>query len=152
MNYTRITWANNSTPAIDADNLNRIEGGIEKAYELINKCTMIKTGYYMGTGTFGKDNPTVIPTSAMFDDNTNEIDFVPQIIIISRNSEGGIPSSFPWIRGAEFGVTEHIQNLWHSVRITWADDSVSWFSDESASAQLNISGVEYKIAILGTKE
>ena len=32
MSYNRTVWVNDSVPAINAENLNKIENGIEKSY------------------------------------------------------------------------------------------------------------------------
>jgi hypothetical protein len=92
----------------------------------------IATGSYTGTGTYGSSNPCSLT-----------FDFAPELIIIARpgsSSYGG----FPWIRGSTL-VNSTLSG--ETVTITWASNSVSWYSRIDNSNQLNLGITYYYLAI-----
>ena len=96
----------------------------------------IETGSYVGTGTYGSDNPTSIT-----------VGFTPMLVFVSQNDDGAIDVSGGWIRGNISGT------LWlgsdtEYATLSWGVNSVSFYGD-SAAAQFNHSGIEYNYCIIG---
>lgn len=54
MAYSKTTWVNDTTPAINADNLNNMEDGIEAAHD--KKPYLVKDGQASGTQTMNSNN------------------------------------------------------------------------------------------------
>ena len=75
--YVAPIWQNGGPPALDADELNAIsqsivrnQGGIDDLNALaqqlstaVGGAARVEVGSYVGTGTYGSDNPNVIDVS-----------------------------------------------------------------------------------------
>ena len=98
----------------------------------------IETGNYVGTGTSGSSNPCSFT-----------FDFVPSLLIISSSSGSAYLMAFNY--GNQAGLVMNSGNIWYpfsdrnaNIRFTW-DKTVSWYSANGASLQLNDSGTEYVV-------
>lgn len=106
----------------------------------------VEVGSYVGTGTYGSSNPTSLT-----------FDFVPKLIILECNSNiKDIPYSVILIRDNPF-VRNVIQTnsgalSTSTLRITWGENMVSWFSEFNAEYQMNSSqygGLPYFYVAIG---
>ena len=119
-----------------------------------NITAKVAAGSYVGTGTYGKDNPMSIVFG-----------FTPKLVTIymSNNSnstyvgaDGGT-----WIYGADKGTMhpcirqESLDEsyFWYTpetVPLTWSNNSVSWYTTYSAGrAALNELGATYRWVAIG---
>lgn len=59
-NYTKTTWVNGSAPALNAENLNKIENGIEASTEAVtaleSRTATIESEIQTAKGTYGSIN------------------------------------------------------------------------------------------------
>ena len=100
----------------------------------------IVTGSYVGTGTYGEDNP-----------NTLTFDFEPKVVMISRSdgsdSHGGILFIHGQLQYSQWG-TYGGSAYGLSGEIEWEGNSVSWYSDK-LSGQFNLANITYFFAAIG---
>lgn len=110
----------------------------------VNQGVRIKTGNYIGTNTYGNSNP-----------NSLVFEFEPKFILIFPNEEEGnalAPSGFVlMVNNAPVpAIREDGSNVigagW---KITWAGNSVSWYSFESSYCQCNDQGTSYVYFAIG---
>lgn len=95
----------------------------------------IETGSYVGTGTYGADNP-----------NTLTFGFAPKLVIINNGDYQGVC----WIYGTTGMMSMENGNL--SIMSSIKDKTLSWYSTSSSSSdfkQLNISGRTYYYLAIG---
>lgn len=102
----------------------------------------IATGSYVGTGTYGQDNP-----------NSLTFNFTPQIIFLDvrtvkdRNS---IPQYYIMFRGAANAFAKDTSS---KNTLSWTDTGVSWYfgsrDSQAATRQFNQSGVTYHYIAIG---
>lgn len=93
----------------------------------------IVTGSYTGTGTCGKDNPTVLT-----------FDFYPVYILLGNDSANASSSGDT--------VMNRVAPQSAGPRIAWTDNEVSWYAvgyTVSAEDQFNAEGVTYHYLALG---
>ena len=101
----------------------------------------IATGSYTGTGTYGASNP-----------NSLTFEFEPKFIFISSLKGSEYMQSMKGNTGFLFNNNESSDA---SNVITWGKNSVSWYTDGTASSsvkpskQLNWSGVTYNYIAIG---
>lgn len=96
----------------------------------------IETGSYVGTGTYGVDNP-----------NTLTFGFAPKFVIVYTNgvSTGNQVILFnPAITAIGFN-----QNSGWGLSLSWNENSVSWYHEEYASQQFNASETTYYYYAIG---
>lgn len=104
----------------------------------------IATGYYVGTGTYGQDNP-----------NSLTLEFRPQIVIIHGKTQDANNPSYDYgytimIRPAtryETIVTNAAMG--YSGTIIWGNNEVSWFVEGNSGIQFNLSGEQYEYVAIG---
>ena len=106
-----------------------------------SKCKIIP-GSYVGTGTYGKDN-----------ENSLTFDSPPKMLIIAspmRISSFNTYDLLLYISGfhglAPSTFTNRTEGFYR-VAISGSDNTVSWYSTESAEYQLNKSGVTYNYIV-----
>lgn len=121
-----------------------LNGDIAEAYNLADSKGTVITGSYVGTGTYGEDNPNIIT----FPNNKQ-----PKLVMIHCQDErsgahttiGGI-----LVRGCNVGtVYQGTTNNAVAIRsvmieITWSGSTVSWFNTRDADYQMNQSGTTYR--------
>lgn len=96
----------------------------------------IETGSYVGTGTYGQNNP-----------NTLTFEFVPMILVISSiTADAGIALisnsvGSTWVSG---------HNGLYLLVASTRGKTIDWYSDSDSSVQMNSSGRNYHYAALGT--
>lgn len=105
----------------------------------------IEVGSYVGTGTYGSNNP-----------NSLTFAFEPQVVFISirrtnhRNTGNG---GFPWFRGSGFGqlvsTQSSLTNTQYNCTLTWSGKTLSWYTIGEVDAQLNTSGQTYDYIAIG---
>ena len=143
--YVAPTWINKSVPAINASELNAISGTLAKL-----DISSIVVGTYDGNGNHGSASPNTIP----FPGNPGKL---RGIYIYYGPDSTYVAGGFLWIRNSTDATTD--SSVWHvssnsiqgaPVAVTWADDSVSWYSNQDDFRQLNASGKTYRyIAFFG---
>ena len=104
-------------------------GSLDKALEMllpIVNMAVMAVGSYVGSGTFGKDNP-----------NSITLDFTPQMVIISGGNKSLNISNTLKTGGETAGYIENKKVTWYST---------------SADAQLNTSEVTYTYIAIGKQE
>ena len=92
----------------------------------------IATGSYVGTGTYGQNNPCTLT-----------FDFVPKVLFIGSTG-GNTSGNSPWFYGFDWGAV----GTRHLCALEWKMYSISWWSSETAGYQLNMQGSEYPYIIL----
>lgn len=93
----------------------------------------IATGSYTGTGTYGADNP-----------NTLTLPFEPKVLIVSAMMDAQTGHT-AWIYGDSSGAV----NSSYAVILSWDNNTVSWYSPNSASYQLNGNALSYQYVAIG---
>ena len=94
---------------------------------------MIETGSYVGTGTYGQENP-----------NTLTFEFVPKFVFVS--SGGGSSSYFLWVQGCNKTSGEYNNSL--SV-VEVSGNTLSWYSTKDISSQRNQNATTYYYIAIG---
>jgi len=104
----------------------------------VTGCAKIATGSYVGNGKYYP-----IGTAETGYKNTLTFPFVPKLVTITgpEYSYGG----FVWVNGASSGHTHGTKG----VMLEWSGNTLSWYSFESASEQLNAEGQTYCYTIIG---
>lgn len=104
----------------------------------------IETGSYVGTGTYGKNNPTSLTFG-----------FTPKIVFISSSGNDSPTGYNRFTSPLVFG-TSRARNInldgsltTSHLYLTWEDQSVSFYSPNSAWEQLNQSGFTYYYVAIG---
>lgn len=102
----------------------------------------VVTGSYVGTGTYGADNP-----------NSLTFEFEPKLVIVYSLSSYGLNpyqtywrDSTIWAYGqtkSVIGAQSYISNF------SLDENTLSWYSTNAATAQLNTSGVIYNYIAIG---
>lgn len=94
----------------------------------------LATGSYVGTGTYGNDNPCKLT-----------FDFTPQIVVISKaNGRGAFLVLFRLIP-----YYPMMGSNTYAVGVSWGDDYVEWQSTSAVEDQLNVSGTTYYYFAIG---
>ena len=140
--------------------LNLIEGGDPFSQEPINENTRamesilaglpkIQTGSYVGTGTWGEENP-----------NTITFDFVPKVVIFDLECEGHY-AVFPYVWGGKkLSVLYSYETsaggysiLYDHNVVTLEETTMSWYAERILSGgqtiQLNTAGQTYRWVAIG---
>lgn len=100
-----------------------------------------ETGSYVGTGTYGQSNPTSLT-----------FNFKPKFIIVFSLSETSTYplGGFPWGYGVPNGFTYLSTNNVRVVKISWSNNTVSWYNDAGdARVQLNGLNSNYTYIAIG---
>lgn len=105
---------------------------------MLSGYSKIATGSYVGTGTYGKDNP-----------NTLIFDFTPEVVVIT----GGAGMA-TFLRGQSNPAYLGNFSIGHSCVAVWEANSLSWYATDMeygvpASAQGNTTDVTYSWFALG---
>ena len=100
-----------------------------------------QTGSYVGTGTYGSDNP-----------NTLTFDFVPKLVIVKLKglmSVYGSGNSFFYVAGdmGAFALNELSSD--YGINISLVGNTLTWFSTKDANYQANYSGYTYMYVAIG---
>ena len=98
-----------------------------------SKNCRIAVGSYVGTGTFGPDNPSRLT-----------FDFCPAFVLIHTNVAF---YDAVYLRGSSEGSI--CWNQSNSVKLTWGDDFVSWYHDTAAEYQNNANGYTFYYMAIG---
>ena len=123
-NYGLSQW--DAEDRILREDFNADNAKIEAALAACGNCRIVQ-GSYVGKGTNG-------PNNAM----TLSFDGKPMVLFVS-----GL-LSMTALRGAAYGTTNNV-----AITITtWRENSVSWYSDQSADIQMNSSGKTYQYIAL----
>ena len=96
----------------------------------------VVTGSYVGTGTYGQDNP-----------NALTFDFTPKYVVISNNSLPAFTTSGMIYNKPN--VSNNLGNVNSHINVSWNENNVSWYSPTNAGNQLNESGVAYYYFAIG---
>ena len=139
-NYGLCQWE--ATDHVLREEFNQDNAKIDAALEAKGNCR-IHVGSYVGTGTYGENNPCHL-----------EFPFRPQIIFMdihTTDDYNSVPQYYLFFYGAPdayaFGESE--RNI-----LTWSDTGVSWYFpnervSEAATHQFNTSGKTYRYLIIG---
>lgn len=94
----------------------------------------IAFGSYQGSGTYGAGSP-----------NSLSFDFYPVLVMLQGV---GMQNNGIMVRGSNMGTS-----TWSGgggpLTAAWTNSSVSWYSEDGASFQNNISGITYFYAAVG---
>lgn len=107
----------------------------------------IATGSYVGTGTYGSSNP-----------NSLTFDFEPKLVIIQEENagardKGNLHTGNVWVSESTYGTVYYysssiqITNQYNT--LTWGSNTLSWYSSDSASSQLNFNNSTYNYLAIG---
>lgn len=133
------------TDAVPDDALSAIKTLIDGANANANAKAKIATGSYVGTGKYGSSNP-----------NSLTFDFAPKMIIAvyggkAYNGQLYYPILMllnpldAWVNSysgdSGIGGAKTV--------VTWGENTVSWYSTESANSQLNYSGTTCHYIAIG---
>lgn len=109
--------------------------------QLLGGVPKIATGSYIGTGTYGANNPCRLTFS-----------FLPKFVIVSRGREASTSKSVIGIFvRADHGmkITQSTNYASMFLYATWADTSLSWSDEGGESNQLNETGIPYHYLAIG---
>lgn len=95
----------------------------------------IETGSYVGTGTYGQNNP-----------NSLTFWFSPRIVVIAGSQDLSFPFVYP--NTYVYTRTGTGSNL-SSVPVSWGTNSITWYDTDNAHYQLNSTGTEYHYIAIG---
>ena len=105
----------------------------------INIGAKISTGSYVGTGTYGEDNP-----------NSLTFEFEPKlVIVISANSALDEMGTFVYNAPYGFSIYAFDQNRPYTVNLIWEEYSLKFYSTVNGDRQLNASGMVYYYVAFG---
>lgn len=139
--YVAPTWINKTVPAVNASELNAISGTLAKL-----DISSIVVGTYDGNGNFGSANPNTIP----FPGNPGKL---RGIYILGYWNSNVLYGGLLWVRTSATPPQLEPTSVFPGVtqaNVTFADDSVSWYSTGGVLDQLNASGYTYRyIAFFG---
>lgn len=114
--------------------------------DAVSDVPKITRGSYIGTGTFGKDNP-----------NTLNFPFEPKIVIVCDvgSDSGSGKNNLIMVNPASYTNTNPSDSR-HKANLTWGEKSVSWWVNSSGvqnsvnvSLQGNVSGTTYYYTVIG---
>ena len=106
-------------------------------FEILTKTTaQTAIGKYVGTGTYGQNNPSTL-----------KFPFKPRIVFIGCETAAR-QTSIGWICGRTNAYTI-IDSTMYAATLSWFNDSVTWYSNQQAPAQLNYTGVTYHYVAIG---
>ena len=161
--YVAPTWRNGGPPALDAAELQAISDSLEKAgldvgslqsnmssvqavvAALQTGKAQIEVGSYVGTGTYGPNNPCSITCS-----------FAPKLFIVGANGSDsnrfelyGIAINPGPYMSAGYKTNSMYSN--YKNKITWRNNGISWYSLSQVNAQFqyNDSEATYYWAVIG---
>ena len=97
---------------------------------LIASRAQIETGSYVGTGTYGKNNP-----------NSLTFGFVPKVVIINAPTMGETHLIF--IQGATRTNADCVGSGYSVVFIEWSENTVFWYNDGDVDRQANCGSITY---------
>ena len=99
----------------------------------------IATGSYIGTGTYGENNP-----------NSLTFPFEPKVVFIQR-SAAGQDGGYAWVRNASSDKSCNYNSDYHpaTCSLTWSGNTLSWYYSVNAGYQLNTSGTTYHYVAIG---
>lgn len=127
-------------PAGITDNLYNPDGSIFSP-------ARIETGSYVGTGTYGPDNPNILT-----------FEFVPKLVFITTQDSALLAGNYfraILFSGLMVGMSEASGAdipLFSTLMIQWEGNSVSWYNNYSVdgpSAQLNANAKTYNYIAIG---
>ena len=103
----------------------------------------IATGSYVGTGTYGADNP-----------NSLTLEFQPQIVIIHGQTQSANNPVYNYgytimVRPATRYETIVTNAVDYSGTIVWGNNEVFWFVEANSGRQFNLSGEQYEYVAIG---
>lgn len=147
--YVAPTWQNDGSPAIDATELQAISDTlvssenelddlsdeISTAISQISGKANVATGSYVGTGTYGSNNPCTLT-----------FDFVPQIIVIKGVNQNDVLNPIIPRAGGVYGLEYQTGSSYQTaylVTVSYSGTTVSWYSTNNAYVQQNNSGTTY---------
>ena len=124
------------TDAVPDDVLAKIKELLDGLLTTANSKAKIQTGSYTGTGTYGASNPCSLT-----------FDFVPQFVYVRKSGYYQIeyPVIFLWI-----GKIGKLTNQYgYSITFMLNGNTLSWYGDNGAEYQGNLSGVTYDYLAIG---
>lgn len=115
------------------DNWNVTYGTANKPTPADIGAARIKTGTYVGTGTYGVNNP-----------NSITFDFEPKLVILQHES-----ATVTLIRGSSEVRYYKTSSTGLVLKLSWSGKVLSWYNVDSATGQFNSSVVTYHWAAIG---
>ena len=119
--FVRLTQINQNFDKIDAE-----VGALRTATQTAGNCRIV-TGSYVGTGSYGSATP-------------NTLTFPGKPLMVFVN--GGF--TFTAVSPANTtAVFQEGGNMYYSIQLTWQDNSVSWYHENSVGSHMNVLGRTY---------
>ena len=116
----------------NADNA-KIEAALT---ELKNNMPHIYAGSYVGTGTYGKNNPKLLIMSGCVATGIYNNNFSRYYKLYA-------------VQGSEYCFFTYSSNENDIMYLIWGENSVSWYSKTYSKAQLNDEGHTYHYVVIG---
>ena len=98
----------------------------------------IYTGSYVGTGTYGQSNP-----------NELTFPFKPNAVFISPGESYGMVVSPVWVYGMTYTASTWGQAGTYNIKLTWAENGVTWYCENSDAGQFNREDIPYYYVAIG---
>lgn len=106
------------------------DAAIRTALGTGGKTARIKWGSYVGNGKIGQTNP-----------NSLDFDFKPHFLFVTSGSS--------WYNFMLRGVEQSENDGYYPCKVTWGENSVSWYSSENAAYQCNANDSTYYYIAIG---
>lgn len=120
----------------------------DKIDEAIAVCPHVEIGSYVGTGTYGEDNP-----------NTLTFSFAPKVVVITEMSKFNFPGYSNLLKNNWFFYrgTETLTGMYPNgstarpgtLYLDWEGNRFSWYVNANAAAQFNTNGSTYCYLAIG---
>ena len=137
-NYQLNQWEKDDR--IQMEDFNSDNAKIDAALAAAGNCHII-TGSYVGTGTYGEDNP-----------NSLTFPFPPQVIFMHTtyvNDYNSVPQYYIFYRGAATGFAPGSSS---KNKLTWDGNTVSWYHTDKSYGpkyQFNTADQTYYYVAIG---
>ena len=130
--------------AVPDDVLALLKTLVDNAQTSADEKAKMQVGSYVGTGTYGSDNP-----------NSLTFDGKPKFVFVAQKAQSTSSARgyyFTAVVNQETAMVERVatdstSTDAHFVQLSWGDKTVSWYSIANAERQLNTSGTEYVYTI-----
>ena len=127
----KVMWPETLAEAV------RIPGG-KTLDQVMGFPCQIYTGSYVGTGTYGQSNP-----------NELTFPFKPNAVFISPGESYGMVVSPVWVYGMTYTASTWGQAGTYNIKLTWAENGVTWYCENSDAGQFNREDIPYYYVAIG---
>ena len=142
-NYNLNQWG--ATDKIRRADFNADNAKIDAALTALNSgMCHISHGTYVGNGQYGPANSIVLTC-----------DFTPKLVIVQPLNNAALNPDTNHASFITLVLVNPVRNIYGMeddrflVHVTWANNSVSWYSNTNHSEMLNVDTYQYQYVILG---